>query len=98
MPTEVLREMAGRSSTIALTLQSTDNEPVEWSVSCDFGRLGDCSRRRFTANAQKADALFKVSFENGMAPANPGRLVIIGDLSGSGRGINLYSVRILPGQ
>lgn len=98
VPTEVLREMAGRTSTIALTLQSTDNEPVQWSVSCDFSRLGDCSRRRFTANPQKSDALFRVSFENGMAPANPGRLVINGDLSGGGRGVNLYSVRILPGQ
>ncbi|QLF69270.1 hypothetical protein FE840_006785 [Peteryoungia desertarenae] len=98
VPTEVLRQMAGRSSTIALTLQSTDDEPVELSVSCDFSRLGDCSRRRFTANAQKADALFRVSFENGMAPANAGRLVINGDVTGSGRGINLYSVRILPGQ
>ncbi|GEO83564.1 MULTISPECIES: hypothetical protein [Alphaproteobacteria] len=98
VPSEVLREMAGRASTIALTLQSADEKPVQISVSCDFGRLGDCARHRFTANPEKSDALFRVSFERAMAPGTPGRLLLNGDLGGTGRGVNLYSVRILPGE
>ncbi|SIP96224.1 hypothetical protein SAMN05880561_101464 [Rhizobium sp. RU33A] len=98
VPTEVLREMAGRTSTIALTVQSTDDEPVQISVECDFPRMGDCPRHRFTVNPQKLDALFRVSFDNGMAPSTPGRLLINADLSGSGRGVNLYAIRVLPGQ
>lgn len=98
VPTEVLREMAGRTSTIALTVQSTDDKPVQISVECDFPRMGDCPRHRFTVNPQKLDALFRVSFETGMAPSTPGRLLINADLDGGGRGVNLYAVRVLPGQ
>lgn len=98
VPTDVLREMAGRTSTIALTLQSTDDKPVQISVECDFPRMGDCPRHRFTVNPQKLDALFRVSFENDMAPSTPGRLLINADIEGGGRGVNLYAIRVLPGQ
>ncbi|WP_159946214.1 hypothetical protein [Rhizobium sp. 18065] len=98
VPADVLREMAGRTSTIALTLQSADDKPVQISVDCDFSRLGACPRHRFTINPQRLDALFRVSFDSGMAPASAGRLIINADLSGGGRGVNLYTVRILPGQ
>ncbi|MBV2185978.1 MAG: hypothetical protein KUL88_15725 [Rhizobium sp.] len=98
VPTEVLQEMAGRTSTIAVTLQSADDEPVQISLSCDFGRLGECARHRFTVNPEKSDVLFRVSFDRTMAPGTAGRLLLNGDLGGTGRGVNLYSVRILPGE
>jgi len=98
VPAEVLQEMAGRTSTIALTLQSADDKPVQISVTCEFGRLGDCARHRFTVNPERSDVLFRVSFERAMAPGTPGRLLLNGDLSGAGRGVQLYSVRILPGE
>ncbi len=98
VPTEVLQEMAGRTSTIALTLQSADDKPVQISVSCDFGRLGDCARHRFTVNAERSDVLFRVSFDRTMAPGTAGHLLLNADLGGTGRGVNLYSVRILPGE
>jgi hypothetical protein len=98
VPTEVLRELAGRTSTIALTVQSPDDDPVQISVECDFPRMGDCPRHRFTVNPQKLDALFRVTFDSGMAPSTPGKLIVNADLSGKGRGVNLYAVRVLPGQ
>lgn len=98
VPADVLQEMGGRTSTVALTLQSADDKPVQISVTCDFGRLGDCARHRFTVNPEKADMLFRVSFDRTMAPGTPGRLLLNGDLDGAGRGVNLYSVRILPGE
>ncbi|MDH4441913.1 MAG: hypothetical protein QE284_16200 [Rhizobium sp.] len=98
VPTEVLRELAGRTSTIALTLQSADDNPLQISVECDFPRMGDCPRHRFTVNPQKLDALFRVTFDTGMAPSTPGRLVLNADLSGKGGSLNLYAVRVLPGQ
>ncbi|PPJ47953.1 hypothetical protein C0075_20820 [Rhizobium sp. KAs_5_22] len=98
VPTEVLQEMAGRTSTIAVTLQSADDKPVQISIACDFGRLGDCARHRFTVNPEKSDVLFRVSFDRTMSPGTAGRLLLNGDLGGTGRGVNLYSVRILPGE
>lgn len=98
IPVDVLRDMAGRVSTIALTLQSASDKPVQISVECNFDRLGDCSRHRFTVNPEKADILFQISFERAITPGTPGQLLINGDLSGQGQGVNLYSVRVLPGQ
>lgn len=98
VPADVLQELAGRTSTIALTVQSPDDNPVQISVECDFPRMGDCPRHRFTVNPQKLDALFRVTFDSGMAPSTPGRLIVNADVTGKGRGINLYAVRVLPGQ
>lgn len=98
VPAEVLREMAGRSSTVALTLQSAQDRSAQLSVRCDFGSLGNCSRHRFTATQEKQDALFRVTFERSLAPNRPGRLIINSGLDGADRPVLLYSVRILPGQ
>lgn len=98
VPPEVLREMAGKSSTVALTLQSAQDNSVQLSVRCDFGSLGNCSRHRFTATQEKQDALFRVTFERSLAPNSPGRLIVNSGLDGADRPVLLYSVRILPGQ
>ena len=98
VPPEVLREMAGKSSTVALTLQSGQDRSVQLSVRCDFGSLGTCSRHRFTATQEKQDALFRVAFERSLAPNSAGRLILNSGIDGADLPVLLYSVRILPGQ
>ena len=98
IPATAMRELVGRTSTIALTTQSVSDKPVQISVECNFDRLGDCARHRFTVNPEKSDVLFRVSFERSIAPGSPGELIVNSDLSGKGQGVNLYSVRVLPGQ
>lgn len=95
---DVLKEMVGKTSTIALTVQSSGEKPVQFSVSCAFDRLGGCERHRFTANPERADLLFRVTLPNSVAPNAPGQFSINADMSGQGEGINLYSIRVLPGQ
>lgn len=98
VPASVLQQMAGKPSTIALTLQSTSDAPTQITVECDFGSLGRCGRHRFTASRQKTDALFQIRFDGSMAPAGSGRLIINSDVDGKARGINIYAIRVLPGQ
>ncbi len=98
VPVSVMREMAGKTSTIALTMQAAGDKPVQISVDCDLNLLGKCARHRFTVNPEKSDVLLRVGFDQAMAPANPGKLIINGDVAGGGHPVNLYSVRILPGQ
>jgi hypothetical protein len=97
VPADVLREMAAKSSTIALTVQSGLNQAAQMSVRCDFGSLGNCSRHRFTTTQERLEALFKVTFERTIAPNSPGRLVINAGIDGPDKPVLLYSVRILPG-
>ncbi|MCZ4429426.1 hypothetical protein O3S81_06915 [Agrobacterium sp. SOY23] len=98
VPVEVMRDMAGKSSTISITLQSSSDRQTQVSVSCNFATLGDCARHRFTATAERADMLLNATFERSLSPNAPGKIFINSDIDGSGRPINLYSVRILPGQ
>lgn len=98
VPADVLREMAGKSSTVALTLQSGGNNLVQLAVRCDFGSLGSCSRHRFTATQEKLEALFRVTFDRSLAPNRPGRLLLNSGIDGPDRSVLVYSVRILPGQ
>lgn len=98
VPAEVLKDMAGKSSTISVTLQSSSDRQTQVSISCDFASLGDCARHRFTATPERADMLINASFDRTLAPNSAGRISINSDIDGNGRPINLYSVRILPGQ
>lgn len=98
VPVEVLRELAGKSSTLAITVQSAGNQHSQLSVRCDFGSLGNCSRHRFTATQERQDALFKVSFDRTMAPNAPGRLIVNTGVGGAANPVFIYSVRALPGQ
>ncbi len=97
VPADLLRQMAAKTSTIAITVQSSANQAVQFSVRCDFGSLGDCSRHRFTATQEKLEALFSVAFDRTLAPNRPGRLILNAGLGEAGTSILLYSVRILPG-
>jgi hypothetical protein len=98
VPPDVLQQLAGKSSTIAITLQSTTDEPTQITVECDFQSLGDCARHRFTVGREKSDVLVQVRFDRSLAPTSAGTLQINSDVDGKARGINLYAVRILPGQ
>ncbi|MBB3656124.1 hypothetical protein FHX15_001337 [Rhizobium sp. BK650] len=98
IPANVLQQLAGKSSTVALTLQSTTDEPTQITVECDFQSLGNCARHRFNVTREKSDALLQVRFDRSLAPNSPGKLMINGDVDGKARGINLFAVRILPGQ
>ncbi|AGB69981.1 putative regulator protein [Rhizobium tropici CIAT 899] len=98
VPVNVLQQMAGKASTVALTLQSTSDAPTQITVECDFGSLGRCGRHRFTVSRQKTDSLFQVKFDRAMAPTSSGRLIINSDVDGKARGVNIYAIRVLPGQ
>lgn len=98
LPAAVLEQMSGKTSTLALTVQSADEAPVEFYVECEFSSLGKCGRHRFSISGEKSDVLLKVAFDRSLAPSEAGQLVINTDVSGAGKSIDLYAVRILPGE
>nr|WP_210333612.1 biotin transporter BioY [Rhizobium sp. ARZ01] len=94
---DVLRAMAGKTSTIALTVEPESGNPVQVSVECDFAALGDCDRHRF-AVSDRTDLLFQVTFDRTLSPNEAGRLFINSDVAGGGAGVNLFAIRVLPGE
>lgn len=98
IPTAVLEQISGKTSTVALSVQADSGKQTQFSVECDFASLGDCGRHRFTVNEEKSDMLFKVTFDRSLAPSSPGHILINSDVTGGGNSLSLYAVRILPGQ
>lgn len=94
---EVLGEMSGKTSTIALSLQSVNDKPVQVTVECAFSGMGSCGRHRFTVS-ERTDVLFQVEFDRSLSPSEPGHLVLNSDITGTDASVNLYAVRILPGE
>jgi len=94
---EVLNEMGGKTSTVALTVQSASDKPVQVSVECDFSTMGGCGRHRFTVS-ERTDILFQVEFDRSLSPSEPGHLLINSDVTGGDASVNLYAVRIQPGE
>jgi len=91
-----LQQLVGQKVVIALTTNSINEEVVQYYVKCDFGTLGDCGRHRFEAGNEITDALFVVDFTRQLAPNEDGKILINGDVFGTGRGVELYSVRARP--
>ncbi|MDK1493340.1 biotin transporter BioY [Sinorhizobium sp. 7-81] len=98
IPADILEQLSGKSSTLALTVQAAPGKTAEFSVECDFSSLGACGRHRFTVHDERLDMLFKVSFEQSPAPSSPGRLVLNSDVSGAGNSLDIFAIRVLPGQ
>lgn len=94
LPAEVIEKEAGQEATLAITLRSANDKPVQVTVDCELGTLGSCERHRFTVTAQRTDALIQVA-----PPAGAGdtpALVLNADAMGEGGGVDLVAVRMLP--
>ncbi len=98
IPAAILAELSGKTSTLALTVQATPGKSTEFAVECNFSSLGECGRHRFTLHDERVDMLFQVTFDRSLAPSAAGQIVINSDISGAGKGLNLYAIRVLPGQ
>lgn len=97
VPADVLKNLAGKTSTLAVTLRADGDKPSQIYIQCAFASLGDCGRHRFTISNERVDELIQVKFDGKQAPNEPGFVIINSDLTGQGRAIRLYGIRIGPG-
>ena len=98
IPESVLKQLAGRVSTVALTVQSISDTPTQISVECDFPTLGACGRHRFDVTREPTDVLFQLRFDKAEAVSGSGKLLINSAVDGKTSGVNIYAVRVLPGE
>lgn len=94
LPPEALQSVAGGASVMALTMRAASSGTTQVYVECDFGTLGGCGRKRFDVTYEASDFLITLDFSQGLAPAQPGRLIINSDISGKGMAIELLAVRV----
>jgi hypothetical protein len=94
VPVGTLQMLAGSRAQVSLSARSDDGEPTQMSVTCDFGPLGDCGRRRFDVGQSETEFLFHVDLPDGAAPSEPGFLILQSDIEADGRAINLLFARM----
>jgi hypothetical protein len=97
VPASLLADLAGKTSTIAVTVKSNSDKAAQIYIQCEFKTLGDCGRHRYTVTNERADELIQVKFDGKMSPSSSGHIVINSDLTGEGSSIRLYGIRVLPG-
>lgn len=88
----LLDQLAGKKATFDIVASSEATTQI--SVSCDFGSLGDCGRRRYDVNDSVSDFLFDIDMPSGQKPTGSGIITIHSDLSGNGKPVDIYAIRV----
>jgi hypothetical protein len=96
LPQSVIASMQGKTSNIALVLEGGD-KPVQVTVECEFGGLGNCGRHRFLLSQNRTDLMFDVEVKPNGSADGAGRLLINADAGGEGNSAKLFSIHVLPG-
>jgi hypothetical protein len=94
----ILKEIAGKKATFDIIAKSDNGQPTQMSVSCDFDALGDCGRKRYDVTGARSDFLFDVTFPEGRQPTAPGTITITTDVSGAGKAVDIYAIRVTVAQ
>lgn len=88
-----LEQIAGRSAVFSIGARAEEGQETQISISCDFGALGDCGRRRYLVGYERGDYLFEVELPRGTV-TGPGIIAINPDVAGSGKALDIYDIRV----
>lgn len=88
-----MQNFMGKKSIILVSAKSASNEPTDIAVSCNFGALGSCARKRFTVSGDVKDFLFEYDFPN-RSPDATGSIDIISDIDGGGKAVKIVKILI----
>ncbi len=101
----IMETMAGKKAIFDLKIKSgedtsSNGDDHQFVVTCQFRELGDCGRKRFTANSFSESFVFETDMGEGPVSGEDknGLLMIAIDVSGSGRVLDIYSVRVTIGK
>lgn len=93
----VLAQIAGRRAVFSLDVRGADGQNTQIAVDCNLAELGDCGRKRYDAGASREEFLFEVDLPDARAGSG-GTIAINPDLEGAGKSLDIYAIRIMPGE
>ncbi|MHB2266227.1 hypothetical protein [Aliihoeflea sp. PC F10.4] len=94
---DLLQRFAGQRVVFAILAHGIDGEATQISVECDFAEMGSCGRTRYDIGAAQENYLFEVALPN-TAPGRGGSISITTDVTGEGRGIDVFAIRMRPAE
>jgi hypothetical protein len=90
----VLEQLAGKRAVFDIIAKTEDGTSTQIAVSCDFGNLGDCGRKRFDISDASKEYLVQMQFPAGKEPGGGGAIKINSDVSQSGKPVDIISIRV----
>ena len=95
IPRGVLETLKGEAATFEVLLRSSDDEPQQFAIFCEFKSMGSCGRKRFTARKQTEAYIFDVLVNEKMIGRNQSaHMAFNTDLALGGQPLDLYSIRV----
>lgn len=90
----VLQQLVGKTALFDIVAKTPDGTSTQMAVSCDFGNLGDCGRKRFDVSDASKEYLVQVAFPAGTRPEGNGVIKINSDISQSGKVVDIIAIRV----
>lgn len=99
IPRGVVQDLRGKAVTFEITVKSVKSDAQEFVVFCELSKMGNCGRKRFTANTNKEAFIFDVLVNDvELAADDDAYLSINTDFAGKGRALDLFSIRVRSSQ
>ena len=89
----VLEQIAGKKAVFDISARAEEGTQTQISVSCDFGEMGDCGRKRYAVGYERGEFLFDVSLSSNR-PGAGGSIAINSDFANEGRAVDIYEIRV----
>lgn len=93
----VLERLAGKRVVFAIVARAEEGKETQISISCNFGELGGCGRKRYAVGYERGDFLFEVAFPQ-KQPGAAGTIAIVSDIGGEGKAIDVYEIKASPAE
>ena len=96
----ILKDIAGKKATVEIFAKSGSNSAATFSVTCKFGSLGECGRKRFRIGLQPEAVVFTIQISADYVEGQKAYLAINTDVtsaaaqSGKGAKIDIIYARI----
>lgn len=93
VPQSVLEEIVGKKAVFNVSARAEEGGQTQISISCDFGELGDCGRKRYAVGYERGEYLFDVSLPANQ-PGAAGSIAINSDFANEGKAVDIYEIRV----
>lgn len=94
VPVGVLLELQGRPINIALTARTDEGPATGIAVTCDFGALGGCGRKRFSVGQAPSEFVFRVDLPEVSEITGPGSIQLRASPEAEPGPVDLLNMRI----
>lgn len=89
----VLERIAGKKAVFDISARAEEGTQTQISISCDFGEMGDCGRKRYAVGYERGEYLFDVEL-SANRPGAGGSIAVNSDFTNEGKALDVYEIRV----